>query len=51
MYREALQADPSVVDLNKMGPHFYESGMHLAGLNHHEAENVGEILPTVSQSS
>ena len=46
-YREALKADPSVVDLNKMGPNFYQSGLHLSALNLHEAEDVGDILPKV----
>ncbi|CAG7728654.1 unnamed protein product [Allacma fusca] len=48
-YRDALKADPGVVDLNKMSPNFYQSGLHLSTLNHREAEEVGAILPTVLQ--
>jgi len=30
-----------------MGPHFYQSGLHIATLPHPEAEQVAEMLPEV----
>jgi len=48
-YRSVLKADATVVDLNKMGPHFYQSGLHLSTLPTPESEHVAAILPEVLQ--
>ncbi|XP_063615046.1 DNA replication complex GINS protein PSF3-like, partial [Penaeus indicus] len=36
-YREIMKADASVVDLHKLGPHYYELGQHLLPLAGPEA--------------
>ncbi|XP_068235027.1 DNA replication complex GINS protein PSF3-like [Palaemon carinicauda] len=43
-YREILKADPSVVDLHKLGPHFYELGMHLLPLSNAESSPLATLL-------
>ncbi|KAK2723446.1 DNA replication complex GINS protein PSF3-like [Artemia franciscana] len=43
-YREILNADPSVVDLKKWGPHYYELGLHLQRLNIREQSDIRKIL-------
>jgi len=48
-YMEALKADPSVVDLNKLGPHFYQTGLHLTTLDLPDSDDVGDTLPKVLQ--
>nr|ACO11235.1 DNA replication complex GINS protein PSF3 [Caligus rogercresseyi] len=48
-HREILEADPSVVDLHKAGPYFYENGIYLLSKfgGHPDAERLGKILPEV----
>lgn len=43
-YREILNADANVVDLHKMGPYFYQFGLHLLGFQHPEAEDISRML-------
>ncbi|KAK7076826.1 DNA replication complex GINS protein PSF3 [Halocaridina rubra] len=43
-YREILKADASVVDLHKLGPHFYEFGQHLLPLAGPEAPALANML-------
>ncbi|XP_040581625.1 DNA replication complex GINS protein PSF3 [Lepeophtheirus salmonis] len=47
--REILEADPTVVDLHKSGPYFYENGRYLISKigTHPFAEKLGKILPDV----
>ena len=49
--RQIMNADPTVVDLHKLGPNFYQSGLHVlklisdGGQNlESEAEEVGNVL-------
>jgi len=44
LYREILAADPLVVDLQKLGPHYYEFGRHLMRQSQAEGEAIGESL-------
>ena len=37
-YREIMKADPFVLDLHKLGPHFYEFGRYLMKLSSVEGE-------------
>ncbi len=46
-FREVLKADPAVVDLNKMGPYYYQAGLQLCTLPNEEAELISEVLPEV----
>ena len=43
-YREILLADANVVDLHKLGPHFYEFGLYLMKHCPEEGEAVGASL-------
>ncbi|XP_068233947.1 DNA replication complex GINS protein PSF3-like [Palaemon carinicauda] len=43
-YRYNFKADPSVVDLHKLGPHFYELGMHLLPLSNAESSPLATLL-------
>lgn len=49
LVREVLKADPAVVDLHKMGPHYYQAGLQISTLPTDEAEEVSEILPEVCE--
>ena len=48
--RQIIKADPNVVDLHRLGPHFYQTGCHVVklicdGQNlDDEAEEIGNIL-------
>ncbi|RWS10398.1 DNA replication complex GINS protein PSF3-like protein [Dinothrombium tinctorium] len=44
IYREILDADASVVDLHKLGPHFYAFGGHLVAMNAPEGEEIAKSL-------
>jgi len=48
-YREVLKADPTVVDLNKMGPQYYQSALQLCALTKEEGDQMSEELPEVLQ--
>ncbi|CAL8082573.1 unnamed protein product [Orchesella dallaii] len=48
-YREVLKAEPAVVDLNKMGPHYYQSALQLCTLPSDEADKIAESLPDILQ--
>ncbi|XP_054710678.1 DNA replication complex GINS protein PSF3-like [Uloborus diversus] len=43
-YREILNADATVVDLNKMGPYFYHFGLYLLRFSHHDSEEICRML-------
>nr|CAB3237858.1 probable ATP-dependent RNA helicase DHX35 [Phallusia mammillata] len=43
-YREILKADASVVDLHKLGPHFYSFGQQLLTLEHGESILLAKTL-------
>jgi len=43
-YREIMKADATVMDLHKMGPHFYELGQHLLPLAGPEADQLAQTL-------
>ncbi|XP_076069376.1 DNA replication complex GINS protein Psf3 [Oratosquilla oratoria] len=43
-YREILRADANVVDLHKLGPHFYEFGRHLLPLSGPEGADLHGLL-------
>ena len=43
-YRQILAADPSVVDLHRLGPHFYLAGGKLAVLNLPDTQDVLKTL-------
>lgn len=43
-YREIMKADASVVDLHKLGPHYYELGQHLLPLAGPEAAALASLL-------
>ena len=44
-YHDILKADPSVVDLKKMGPYYYDFGLLLVNLMNDEAgKAIGRIL-------
>ncbi|KAG8190256.1 hypothetical protein JTE90_001340 [Oedothorax gibbosus] len=43
-YRHILNADASVVNLNKMGPYFYHFGLYLLRFTHHDSEDIGRML-------
>ncbi len=36
-----------MVDLNRLGPHFYQTGLHLAALPTPDAEEIAVLLPEV----
>ena len=38
VYREIMNADPLVVDLNKLGPYYYEFGRHLIKMSPSEGK-------------
>ena len=40
VYREIMSADPDVVDLQKMGPNYYEFGRHLIKLSEREGAEL-----------
>jgi hypothetical protein len=42
-----LKADATVVDLNRLGPHFYQTGLHLAAMPTNDSDDIAEILPEV----
>ncbi len=44
LYREIMSADPLVVDLHKLGPHYYEFGRHLIKHSQAEGEAIGESI-------
>jgi GINS complex subunit 3 len=44
IYREILLADANVVDLHKLGPHFYEFGLYLMNHSAEEGDLIGEVL-------
>jgi len=48
-YRDVLKADPVVVDLNKMGPQYYQAGLQLCTLPSDDGGQVSETLPEVLQ--
>ncbi|CAG0909877.1 unnamed protein product, partial [Darwinula stevensoni] len=39
-----MAADASIVNLHKLGPHFYDFGVHLQDLYHQEVANIGSML-------
>jgi len=49
-YREILIADSNVVDLHKLGPHYYEFGRYLMKHVVEEAELVGSSLSSAFKS-
>ncbi|CAL8147117.1 unnamed protein product [Orchesella dallaii] len=48
-YGEVLTAEPAVVDLNKMGPYYYQSALQLCALPSDQAEKIAEVLPDILQ--
>ncbi|ODN03421.1 DNA replication complex GINS protein PSF3 [Orchesella cincta] len=48
-YREVLKADPTVVDLNKMGPQYYQSALQMCTLPSAEMEKISDSLPDILQ--
>jgi len=45
-YREILEADAQMVDLHRLGPHFYRFGKHLVDMDLKESEEVARSLST-----
>ena len=43
-----LQADASVVDLNKLGPYYYQGGLHFVSLPSSDGSKIASLLPEVS---
>ena len=43
-YREIIRADANVVDLHKLGPYYYNSGMKLLQLDHPDTEPLSKSL-------
>lgn len=43
-YREIIKADANVVDLHKLAPHYYTSGMKLLQLDHPDTEPLSRSL-------
>lgn len=43
-YRDILSADANVVDLHKMGPHFYSFGSKLLSFDHAESDDIAVSL-------
>ena len=43
-YREVLDADPTVVNLQKLGPNFYQTGRHLCRIYPDESKQIAESL-------
>ena len=43
-FREILEADSSIVDLNKHGPNYYRFGQHLATMNLPESEDIANSM-------
>lgn len=43
-YRDILNADAGVVDLHKLGPFFYEFGVHLLEFPHPDVHEVGQVM-------
>ena len=49
--REILNADANVVDLNKLGPFFYEFGTYLLHFEHPESLDIAKSLLQVGIAS
>lgn len=49
VYREVFNADANVVDLHKLGPHFYRFGSHLLHFEHPESPDIAKSLLKVFQ--
>lgn len=47
-YREIVKADANVVDLHKLGPYYYTSGIKLLQLDHPETEPLSRSLLEVN---
>lgn len=47
-WRTVFSADANVVDLHKMGPHFYGFGSQLLHFNHPENTSISQSLLQVS---
>ena len=47
-YREIIRADANVVDLYKLGPYYYTSGIKLLQLNHPDTEPLSRSLLEVN---
>lgn len=45
--RDVFEADPRIVDLNRLNPHFYEFGLIFTRLNQRDGEIVRELLVKV----
>jgi len=45
--REMLKADPTMVELNKIAPYFYQSGLHVSSLPTSDSAEIAEVLPDV----
>ena len=45
-YREILVADAKMLDLHRLGPHFYNFGKHLVEMDHKHSEEVAKSLAT-----
>jgi S-ribosylhomocysteine lyase LuxS involved in autoinducer biosynthesis len=45
--RDVLKADASVVDLNRLAPNFYQTGLHLVELPTRDSEDIADLLPEV----
>jgi GINS complex subunit 3 len=43
-YREILKADANVVNLHKLGPHFYTFGTQLLSFDHSESTDIAKSL-------
>ena len=43
-YREILSADPNVVDLHKLGPHYFMFGTHLLQFDQPESADIARSL-------
>ena len=47
-YREIIRADANVIDLYKLGPYYYNSGMKLLQLDHPDTEPLSRSLLEVN---
>ena len=47
-YRDVIRADASVINLHKLGPYYYGSGIKMLEFNFSENEAIAKALLTVS---